>query len=83
MSLNDILSPKVKHEIHSAFNTIVSAVIVEVGVEAAMHREFWDPTLITKGLLVAGSLAIIRAAWKAGLMYVLSLLGLKVPPPVN
>ena len=83
MFLNKIFTTKVKYELHSAVNTVVSAVIVEVGVQLFSHHEFWDPLLITKGLLIAGGLAIVRAAWKAGLMFAVSLLGLKVPTPTQ
>lgn len=82
MFLDKFLSAKAKYEIRSAFNTVVSAVIVELGVHVLSHQEFWDPTLITRGMIFALLLALVRAAWKAGLMFLFSILGLKVEAPV-
>ena len=76
------LSPKVKYEIHSAVNTVVSAVIVELGVQVFTHHELLDPTMMTKGLVVGVALSLVRAAWKAGIIYLMGKFGIKPPKPV-
>lgn len=76
------LSPKLKYELFSAANTVVSAMTVELGVQAAIHHELFDPTMLSKQLLVAVGLSLIRAGWKALLQFLLSFTSFKTPKAV-
>ena len=76
------LTPKVKYELHSAFNTIASAITVELGFQLFQHKELLDPTMLSKQLLIAVGLAVVRAGWKAGIIYIMGRFGIKPPKPV-
>ena len=76
------LSPKAKYELHSALNTIVSALTVELGIQASLHHELMDPTMLSKQVVFSVGLALVRSAWKAGFTFILSRFNIEPPKAV-
>ena len=66
------LPEKWRYEIKSFGNTVMASSMVELGVQLSSNKELWDPTTLSKGLLLSVGIAVMRSAWKAALTFLVA-----------